>query len=121
MRTCSPVKRGVSRQVLTAPLAPDHNTILVVGTAKGGVTSTWMIYEMKMRSLCPLAIVFNTVYPMLAQGTAHGGIAMLAGFEVDITKDIPCGSTLRINPSMKTLELIPISLKYNFNSPFSIL
>ncbi|MFM8490898.1 MAG: aconitase X swivel domain-containing protein [Candidatus Methylopumilus sp.] len=85
---------------------PYHNTILVVDTDKGGVASAWMIYEMKMRNLCPLAIVFNTVNPILAQGAAHGGIAMLAGFEVDITTAIPSGSTLRINPAMKTLEII---------------
>jgi hypothetical protein len=61
---------------------------------------------MKMRNLCPLAIVFNTVNPILAQGAAHAGIAMLAGFEIDITTAIPSGSTLRIDPAMKTLELI---------------
>jgi predicted aconitase with swiveling domain len=47
--------------------------ILVLDTAKGGVASAWMLYEMKMRNLCPTAIIFNTVNPILAQGAAHGG------------------------------------------------
>ena len=80
--------------------------ILVLDTAKGGVASAWMLYEMKMRNLCPSAIVFNTVNPILAQGAAHGGISMLSGFDVDITAAIASGSKLRIDPKNKTVEVI---------------
>jgi predicted aconitase with swiveling domain len=83
-----------------------HNKILVLDTAKGGVASAWMIYEMKMRNLCPSAIIFNTVNPILAQGAAHGGIAMLSGFDCDITAAIPSGSRLRIDPKNHTVEIL---------------
>lgn len=83
-----------------------NNKILVLDTAKGGVASAWMLYEMKMRNLCPSAIIFNTVNPILAQGAAHGGISMLSGFDVDITTKITSGTKLRIDPKNKTVEII---------------
>lgn len=83
-----------------------NNKILVLDTAKGGVASAWMLYEMKMRNLCPSAIIFNTVNPILAQGAAHGGISMLSGFDVDITNAIPSGAKLRVDPKNKTVEVV---------------
>lgn len=83
-----------------------NNKILVLDTAKGGVASAWMLYEMNMRNLCPSAIIFNTVNPILAQGAAHGGISMLSGFDVDITTKITSGTKLRIDPKNKTVEII---------------
>lgn len=83
-----------------------HGKILVLDTAKGGVASAWMLYEMKSRDLCPVAIVFNTVNPILAQGAAHAGIAMLAGFEGDITQWVRHGARLRLDPARRTLEVL---------------
>jgi uncharacterized protein len=80
--------------------------ILVLDTAKGGVASAWMLYEMKSRNLCPAAIIFNTVNPILAQGAAHAGITMLAGFEGDITALIRNGAKLRLNPERKTVQVL---------------
>jgi uncharacterized protein len=83
-----------------------HGKILVLDTAKGGVASAWMLYEMKSRDLYPAAIIFNTVNPILAQGAAHAGITMLAGFEGDITALIRNGAKLRLNPERKTVEVL---------------
>jgi predicted aconitase with swiveling domain len=80
--------------------------ILVLDAAKGGVASAWMLYEMKSRNICPSAIIFNAVNPILAQGAAHAGIPMLSGFDCDITKEIKSGSRLRINPSNMTVEVL---------------
>lgn len=80
--------------------------ILVLDAAKGGVASAWMLYEMKSRNLCPLAIIFNAVNPILAQGAAHAGIPMLSGFDIDITKAISSGARLRIDPKSSTVEVI---------------
>jgi uncharacterized protein len=83
-----------------------HGKILVLDTAKGGVASAWMLYEMKSRNLYPAAIIFNTVNPILAQGAAHAGITMLAGFEGDITALIRDGAKLRLDPARKTVEVL---------------
>ena len=80
--------------------------ILVLDAAKGGVASAWMLYEMKSRNLCPLAIIFNAANPILAQGAAHADIPMLSGFDCDITQVIQSGSRLRIDPIHKTVEVL---------------
>jgi hypothetical protein len=80
--------------------------ILVLDTAKGGVASAWMLHEMQSRDMAPLAIVFNTVNPILAQGAALGDISMLAGFDQDVTEVVQHGSLVEIDPQSKTLRVL---------------
>ena len=80
--------------------------ILVLDTSKGGVASAWMLAEMRSRGKVPLAIVFNTVNPILAQGVALGEITMLAGFDGDITHLVPNGASVEIDPARKTLRVL---------------
>ena len=80
--------------------------ILVLDTAKGGVASAWMLHEMASRHKVPLAIVFNSVNPILVQGAAFGGITMLAGFDEDITKAIPQGAEVEIDPQRKSVRVV---------------
>ena len=46
--------------------------ILVLDTAKGGVATAWMLHEMQSRGIVPLALIFNSINPILAQGAALG-------------------------------------------------
>ena len=80
--------------------------VLVLDTAKGGVASAWMLHEMNSRGVVPLAIVFNSVNPILAQGAAHGDITMLAGFDEDITAAIAHGAQVEVDPAAKTLRIL---------------
>lgn len=80
--------------------------ILILDTAKGGVASAWMLNEMRSRDKVPLALVFNSVNPILAQGAALGDITMLAGFDEDVTAAIPSGSEVEIDPARKTLRVL---------------
>src|SRR4249920_3176949 len=80
--------------------------ILVLDTAKGGVATAWMLHEMKSRGVVPLAIVLNSVNPILAQGAALGNVAMLAGFDIDITAAIPNGADVEVNPHMSLLTVV---------------
>ena len=80
--------------------------VLVLDTAKGGVASAWMLHEMQSRGVIPLAIVFNSVNPILAQGAALGDVPMLAGFDCDITAAIPDGAMVEVDPGMRTLRII---------------
>jgi predicted aconitase with swiveling domain len=79
--------------------------ILVLDTAKGGVATAWMLHEMQSRGIVPLALVLNSVNPILAQGAAFGDVAMLAGFDEDITAVIPNGAEVGVNPEMGVLTL----------------
>lgn len=80
--------------------------ILVLDTAKGGVASAWMLREMASRGIVPLAIVFNTVNPILAQGAAFGDVSMLAGFDGDITAQVPHGATVEVDPANHRLRIL---------------
>jgi len=83
-----------------------RDKILILDTAKGGVATAWMLYEMKSRHVYPAAIVLNTVDPILAQGAALADIPMLAGFDCDITTAIPSGALVRLNPAEKSLTVV---------------
>ena len=48
--------------------------ILVLDAAKGGVATAWMLLEMQSRGIVPLAIVLNSVNPIIAQGAALGDV-----------------------------------------------
>ena len=80
--------------------------ILVLDTAKGGVASSWMLHEMATRGVVPLALVLNSVNPILAQGAAFGNVPLLAGFDGDITGQVPNGATLEIDPAARTLRVL---------------
>jgi hypothetical protein len=80
--------------------------ILVVETAKGGVASAWMLHEMQARGMAPLAFVFNSVNPILAQGAALAHLPMLAGFDEDITKAIADGAEVDVDPEAGTITVL---------------
>jgi uncharacterized protein len=80
--------------------------ILILDTAKGGVATAWMLHEMKSRGIVPLAIVLNSVNPILAQGAALGDLALLAGFEQDITAAVPNGCEVEVDPRQKLLRVV---------------
>ena len=80
--------------------------ILVLDTAKGGVASAWMLHEMASRRAVPLALVFNSVNPILVQGAAFGDITLLAGFDGDITALVPNGARLALGPSNRILRIV---------------
>jgi uncharacterized protein len=80
--------------------------ILVLDTAKGGVATAWMLHEMQSRGMAPLAFVFNSVNPILAQGAALGDVPMLAGFDEDITTAIPNGAALEIDPTLGVVTVL---------------
>ena len=87
---------------------PDHalagqsyvDRILVVNTAKGGVASAWMLYEMVSRGMAPKALLFNAANTILAQGAALADMALCDRFEAgDVTTLIETGDTLIVDPA----------------------
>ena len=84
-------------RVLINPLAVDAGIATFAFRSKADVRGTHL-HEMKSRGVVPLAIVLNSVNPILAQGAALGNVAMLAGFDIDITAAIPNGADVEVNP-----------------------
>ena len=80
--------------------------ILVLDEAKGGVATAWMLHDMKERAIVPLALVFNRVNPILAQGAAFAGVALVDRFEGDVTDLFHTGDTLRVDPAAGVVEIL---------------
>jgi uncharacterized protein len=73
--------------------------VLVLDAAKGGVATAWMLYEMKSRGIVPAALVLNSVNPIMAQGAALADFTMISGFDEDITRAIPNGALVEVDPT----------------------
>ena len=80
--------------------------VLVLDQAKGGVATAWMLREMAERGIVPLALIFNRVNPILAQGAAFGGVALIDRFAGDVTDLIRTGDELRVDPAAGTVEVM---------------
>src|SRR3954451_10105856 len=80
--------------------------ILVLDTAKGGVATAWMLHEMAARGIVPRALIFNRVNPILAQGAAFGGVALVDRFEGDVTEIFRTGEELRVDPAAGLVEIL---------------
>ncbi len=81
--------------------------ILVFDQAKGGVATAWMLREMQERGIVPLALIFNRVNPILAQGAAFGGVALVDRFDDgDVTDLFRTGDLLRIDPAAGIVEVL---------------
>ena len=75
--------------------------ILVLNTAKGGVASAWMLYEMASRGITPKGILFNEANTILVQGATLANLTMCDRFEDgDITKLIKSGQMIEVNPKL---------------------
>lgn len=82
-----------------------RDRILVLDAAKGGVATAWMLHEMKARGVTPLALVFNAVNPIMAQGAALADLPMLAGFDCDITTAVATGARVELIPERRLLRV----------------
>jgi hypothetical protein len=80
--------------------------ILVLDTAKGGVATAWMLHEMSSRCIVPKALIFNRVNPILAQGAAFGGVALVDRFEGNVTEVFRTGDELRVDPAAGLVEIL---------------
>jgi len=83
-----------------------RDRILVLDSAKGGVATARMLHEMKTRGITPLALVFNAVNPIMAQGAALADLPMLAGFDCDITSVIASGARVELIPDQALLRVL---------------
>ncbi|MGE5268957.1 MAG: aconitase X swivel domain-containing protein [Thiohalocapsa sp.] len=80
--------------------------ILVLDQAKGGVATAWMLRDMKERGIVPLALLFNRVNPIIAQGAAFAGVALLDRFDGDVTDLVRTGDMLRLDPAAGLVEVL---------------
>lgn len=81
--------------------------ILVLNTAKGGVATAWMLYEMVSRGMAPGALLLNTANTILAQGAALAEMPLCDRFEDgDITALIKTGDQLSVDPALGQVTIL---------------
>jgi uncharacterized protein len=83
--------------------------VLVLDQAKGGVATAWMLHEMQARGVMPAALVLNVVNPIMAQGAALADFSMISGFATDITRAVPNGAMVEVDPEANPpcLRILP--------------
>ena len=80
--------------------------ILVLDIAKGGVATAWMLNDMKARGLAPKALLLNCANPIMAQGAAFAGMAMIDRFETDVTEALATGMRVVVDPGTGRVEVV---------------
>lgn len=80
--------------------------VLALHTAKGGVATAWMLHEMAARGIVPLALLFNRVNPIIAQGAAFAGVALVDRFNCDITAVLRSGDIVHVDPSRGEVTVV---------------
>jgi predicted aconitase with swiveling domain len=80
--------------------------VLVLDGAKGGVATAWMLHDMVARGMVPRALIFNRVNPIIAQGAAFGGVALVDRFDGDVTGLFQTGDALRVDPEAGVVEIL---------------
>jgi uncharacterized protein len=80
--------------------------ILVLDGAKGGVATAWMLHDMKARGIVPRALIFNRVNPIIAQGAAFAGVALVDRFAGDVTQLFRTGDELCVDPAAGAVGIL---------------
>jgi predicted aconitase with swiveling domain len=84
-----------------------RDKILVLNTAKGGVATAWMLYEMQSRGITPKAILFNNANTILVQGAAMADMAMCDRFiDGDVTTLIKTGQMVAVDPAAGEVRIL---------------
>ena len=65
-----------------------------------------MLHDVAARGIAPRALIFNRVNPIIAQGAAFGGVALVDRFEGDVTALFRTGDILRVDPGAGLVKIV---------------
>ena len=80
--------------------------ILVLNAAKGGVATAWMLHEMVASGKAPAALLLNFANPIMAQGAALAGLALIDRFDTDVTAAIRTGDEVTVDPPSGRVTMV---------------
>ena len=83
-----------------------RDKILVIPSAKGGVTGGWAFFDLLRKNLAPRALVFGRLNPVMVQGAILAGIPITEGSDLNLLDEIRSGDKLRVDPRVKTIERV---------------
>ena len=80
--------------------------VCVFNTAKGGVSTSWALLDMKTRGVAPAALIFRLSNPVMVQGAVLGGVALLDRLTPDPLTTLRSGDYVRVRPREGTVEVL---------------
>ncbi len=80
--------------------------ILFFPTAKGGIAAGWAFYDIKTKGIAPKAFIFGVTNPVMVQGAVFAGITVTEGWSQNPIGLIRTGDLVRVDPSVKTIEIL---------------
>ena len=80
--------------------------IFIFPEGRGSTVGTYILYKMKKRGTAPLAIVNLKTEAIIAVGAIISGIPLLDKPEIDVTKYIKSGTTVKVNAYEGWIECV---------------
>ena len=80
--------------------------ILIFGGAKGGIATSWALFDLNQRHMAPLGLVFRRANPVVAQGCALAELALLDRLDPDPIVELRNGDRVRLIPHRGELLLL---------------
>ena len=80
--------------------------IFVVQGPKGGIATSWALDALAQRGLAPLGLICEQTNPVLVQGAALAGIALLAGYAPEKAALLADGARVRLDPQRRQIVLL---------------
>ena len=79
--------------------------IFFFSTPKGGIATSWALLDLQNRSLAPIGLVCRRANPVVAQGAALAGMALLDRLDPDPLALVQTGQWVRLTPASGLLEV----------------
>jgi len=80
--------------------------IFVFTGPKGGIATSWALDALAQRGLAPLGMICRQVNPVLVQGAALAGIALLAGYAPEQGARLIDGARVRLDPPQRRIVVL---------------
>lgn len=80
--------------------------IFVFAGPKGGIATSWALDALAQRKLAPLGLICQQVNPVLVQGAALAGIALLAGYAPEQAARLVDGARVRLDPQRRRIVML---------------
>ncbi|RLG75371.1 MAG: hypothetical protein DRO12_05585 [Thermoprotei archaeon] len=82
--------------------------IVIMERMKGSTVGSYVLYALGRRGTAPKAIVVSYADPVLVAGCVLGNITLAYGVERAFFRYVRTGSRVRINSSLKRVELVDV-------------
>jgi predicted aconitase with swiveling domain len=80
--------------------------VCVFNTAKGGVSTSWALLDMKTRGVAPAALIFRLANPVMVQGAVLADLPLMDRLEPDPITSLRSGDWVRVRPSAGVIEVL---------------